>query len=277
MGDYSKNLGTRVLTRGPKEGYCAICSSYGRLTKDHVPPKGCGNIKDVVLKTFTVEVIEKSKNPISHSQGGSHFRTICGKCNNDLLGIKYDPELIKFYNEVTNIAKSAQSNRISIPRYNSHFIKPQKIARAVVGHLLAANSVSLVSDVPKNPPFYDALSSYFLDENSNIPEKLDIYFWLYPFRETRIIRGIGKKSIMREGNVFGDIIKFMPFGFWLVWDQPRNISIPLQQLVPRKDYGHNELHQVVIDYGNIPHQNYPETPTDDEIVLYADKMTSVAE
>jgi hypothetical protein len=130
-----------------------ICGAYGSLTKDHVPPKGCGNIKDVVLKTFTPQTFTKERTPVSYSQKGSHFRTICGKCNNDLLGAKYDPELIKLYKEVVGIAESAQNNRLILPRYHTHFIKPQKIARAVVGHLLAANSAHTVSMVRKKNSF----------------------------------------------------------------------------------------------------------------------------
>jgi len=52
MDDYSKQLQNRVMTKSSKLGYCVICGSYGRLTRDHVPPKGCNNKTDVVLRAF---------------------------------------------------------------------------------------------------------------------------------------------------------------------------------------------------------------------------------
>ena len=80
-----------------------------------------------------------------------------------------------------------------------------------------------------------------------------------------------------KGIIFGDVIKFMPLGFWCVWDQPIHIKIPLQRLFPRKDFGYDELHQAVIDCENIPHQYYPEIIEDYEMFAYSDRMTSVAE
>jgi len=41
-----------MSTKGPDNGCCVICGQPGRLTKDHVPPKGCNNHENIVLKTF---------------------------------------------------------------------------------------------------------------------------------------------------------------------------------------------------------------------------------
>ena len=276
MGNYSNMLKSRVLTRGPKVGYCAICRSHGSLTRDHVPPKGCGNVKDVILKTLTLDTLPEQKVSKTHSQGGVHYLTVCSNCNNNLLGQKYDPALNSLYNEVISRAQSAQQNRIRLPAYSHHFIQPHKLARAVIGHLLAANSVGITSGNWNDSPFYDALRKYFLDETEDLPNKLEIYYWLYPYRTIKVLRGLGKMSLDWEGNIFGDIIKFAPFGFWLVWDQPKGLSTTLEKLIPRRGIEFDERIQIKFDYRKIPPESFPEAPADKEMLLFADTATSIA-
>ena len=43
-----------VDTRGPKIGHCNICDCYGRLTEDHVPPKGTLKVPQVDLLHIVV-------------------------------------------------------------------------------------------------------------------------------------------------------------------------------------------------------------------------------
>lgn len=276
MGNYSKYLEAKVKTRGSKTGFCSICNEYGPLTKDHVPPKGCGNIKNVVLETFCANSNINSRLKKNHSQSGLHYRTICSNCNNNLLGAKYDLEINALYSEVVDRAKSAHSQRITLPKNSYHFIRPQKIARAIVGHLLAANSVDQIENGKSEAPFYEALSEYFLDEDKDVPEQLEIYYWLYPFREIKVIRGASKLSLDWSSHILGDIIKFPPFGFWLVWEKPPSINIGLNRLIHRPGIGFNETTQISFDYENIQQSDFPEGPTDREATLFLDSRTSIA-
>lgn len=274
MGEYTKQLEKRVKTRGPKIGFCSICRVKTELTRDHVPPQGCGNVSDMILRTFSVQ--NESNGPKSHSQGGSHFKTICSICNNTFLGIEYDPELVSLYNEVVNLAKSAYSKRVLIPAQSNHIVKPQKIARAVVGHLLAANAMKFVTDNSISYPFYDSLREYFLNPELALPEKLEIFYWLYPHNDIRVIRALSKTQFGSKKYIFGDIIKFPPFGFWLVWDMPKSVNIPLNKLVLRKDMPLNESSILSFNYRSIPDQNFPEAPSGNEIAAFNDGFSSVA-
>jgi hypothetical protein len=106
MGEYSKNLKKRILNQGPKEGFCVICGGFGVLSRDHVPPKGCHNLNDVELKTVLPSP-EYSKVGTT-SQGGTHYKTLCEKCNNHCLGTLYDQALIDFSNSITSTVLGAK-------------------------------------------------------------------------------------------------------------------------------------------------------------------------
>ena len=272
MGKYSENLHKRVSTRGPKEGYCAICREHSVLTNDHVPPKGCGNFRDVSLEQF----LGVEGAPRSNSQGGHKFRTICGRCNNQLLGKEYDPELIRFYREVINFARSLQNQRIVIPPTSSHFIKPQRVIRSIVGHLLATHYVDLTRNDSDIPPLYRSLSEYFLNADLPVPENINIYYWLYPYKDITIVRGIAKSSIEWDGVIMGDIIKFSPFGFWLVFNLPRGLEIKLPQLIERKNASINQTEQIEVNYRSIPYKNFPEMPEAAEYHLFNTNLSCVA-
>jgi len=49
------------------------------------------------------------------SQNGVKFRTLCGKCNNDLLDLRYDPELIPFTECVAPFLKLKKENNFDFP------------------------------------------------------------------------------------------------------------------------------------------------------------------
>jgi hypothetical protein len=84
-----------------------------------------------------------------------------------------------------------------------------------------------------------------------------------------------------QGNVdrtmlYGGILKFLPLGFWILWDKPsgfftNNLSI----LVPDKNMDINESWQTKINLTNLPPLNFPETPSDDEIMLSCSEYASI--
>lgn len=210
MGKYTKELSERLRIKGPKVGHCVICGDYGKLTRDHVPPRGCNNVSDVVLLSFGESNHPQLKIKTTIVQGGTHFRTLCGTCNETRLGKEYDPELVKLSNDITNFARTVSERRIILPESIVAWVKPQRIARAVLGHVLVAHSVSQVNLPPKSTPLSDAIQKYFLDPNASLPKELDIYFWVYPHRRQVIIKNAGKISLSRNGVLLGHIIKFLP-------------------------------------------------------------------
>lgn len=126
----------RVNTRGALVGHCNICDEYGPLTEDHVPPKGTLLVKQVelvrIVELLGTGPISKNRNR-RYMPGGVHFRTLCAKCNNDLLGRRYDKELIRFSNAVSETLKSS----LALPITIRIPVNPGRLARAVIGHVLA--------------------------------------------------------------------------------------------------------------------------------------------
>lgn len=274
MAKYTENLRNRVMTRGPIEGYCAICGGFGKLTRDHVPPKGCNNAIDAVLQTFPQSHSRKSTG-WSLSQGGTHFRTLCNTCNTDLLGTRYDPELVELSNQLTQVALSSAGRRLELPAVTTVHIKPQKIARAVVGHLLAANAVEEAKKGLVSAPFPDALRRYFLDETEALPENIDILWWIYPYRRQVVIKSSGKMSTKGGGTIYGHILKFLPLGFWVLWERPAHFAPKVPTLVRNKNMGAEEIARAKIALKTIPPPDFPEAPADDEAIFVHAESTSV--
>lgn len=263
------------MTRGPSEGYCVICGTFGKLTRDHVPPKGCNNATDAILQTFPQAHGGQKGNRWSQSQGGTHFKTLCQKCNTYRLGSKYDPEIVDLSNELTRLALSSLNGTIALPNEIAVFLRPQKIARAVVGHLLAANAVEEAKTGIVSAPFPDALRRYFLNDEQALPDNIDIYWWIYPYRRQVVIKGAGKMSMKGSGMIFGHILKFLPLGFWVLWERPAHVSLQVPTLVPDKRMGIDEVAQTSIVLNSPPPRDFPEAPTDDEAILMHAESTSV--
>jgi len=273
MGQFSKNLRERVLNKGPVIGTCVICANEGKLTKDHVPPKNCNNLTDYELRTFLD--FKNSSGKGATSQGGTHFRTLCSVCNSERLGLQYDPSLVDLSNEITSLVMGAKNKVISLPEFIYPFVKPQRLARSIVGHVLSAVAVEETKTGLISAPFPDALRSYFLDESSPLPDKLEIYYWVYPSRKQVVIKGAGKVSISGNGVVIGHIIKFLPLGFWLIWEKPKNYNPNLHKLIPSRNMGIDETYQMPISLGEIPSLDFPEAPEGHEVILLNTNNSSI--
>ncbi len=273
MGNYSASISKRISTRGPKIGYCVICGRYGKLSRDHVPPKKCNNLKDVEIQALLPS--KDSSRVGTTSQGGTHFKTLCEDCNSKRLGLEYDPELIKLSNEITLPALTAKTKRIVIPNVIHAFIRPQRLARAIVGHTLAAIAVDEAKSGLLNSPMSDSMREYFLDSSLPMAKSLNIYYWLYPSRKQVVIKGMGKSHYGTPGTIVGHVMKFLPLGFWLVWDKPSDRVINLDRLLLDKRMGLNETAQIDINMQDIPPLNFPEMPAEWETNLLNDDYAFV--
>jgi len=90
-----------------KCGRCNICGTAGKLSWDHVPPKG--SVVPTRTEILSVGRMLAAKDKIGKdvvSQNGIKYRTLCGRCNNDLLGKKCDPTLNAFARDVGRILGS---------------------------------------------------------------------------------------------------------------------------------------------------------------------------
>lgn len=253
----------RITTKGPLEGHCNICDVYGVLTKDHVPPKGTLRVKQVEM-LHIVDLLGVARPQTSRrlAQDGVKFRSLCPDCNNRRLGTKYDPELIKFPNQVTSFLKTS----VILPSIVEAQIRPGCVARAVLGHLLAIGVCRRARGEVGNK-----VVDFFLDPLLPFPDDMNIYCWLYPYHRQVLIRDAGKfSSHLSATFTVMWVMKYFPLGFMVTWSQPKALSFDLINL---KDYallsGGVDV-DVPIRLRGLPGINFPEKPENNEIILYGE-------
>lgn len=165
--------------RKNKVDNCNICGNVLPLTWDHVPPKFCFN--DGTVKYNSMMGFHNQKYKKTISQNGIKFRTICDDCNNRLLGAEYDREYKKLveclYNLYITPGETAQYVIIQ-------GLKINRIARAIVGHLLAAREDYFVGGIENE------LRKFVLDKKALPPTELKLLYYTYIYNTVMIIRDI---------------------------------------------------------------------------------------
>lgn len=172
----------------PEMDRCNICGVVNRLSEDHVPPKFWNNKS---LKRYSIAFGAKDPAGATHSfpykdRKGITYKSICAECNSKLGG-SYDKELQKFCDTLAKCINSKLYIRVI-----STTIKPDRVARAVVGHILAAKN------------FFDdeciidkRLRKYMEDESNNPPENM--YLYCYPYYHRSII--VGRDMVVLSRNI----------------------------------------------------------------------------
>lgn len=254
-----------VNTYGTKVGHCNICDSYGLLTEDHIPPKGTLGIPQAnllhIIELLSAERPEGKKKK-RQMQSGVNFRSLCERCNSSLLGAKYDPELIKFSNSVTLFLKS----EITLPEITTITIIPGLVARSVLGHLFALG----IERRERTRLLIEAVE-FFNDTNRPLPEEIEIYYWVYPYRRQVAVRdGALLSDFLRSPPIVFWCLKYFPLGFIITWGNKELNRIALPRL---RNYMLNAgMHpaNIPLYLKSIPHQNWPEEPEENGAVLYGD-------
>ncbi len=211
MGKYGDSISKRFEHTRIIEGYCLICGSYGRLSQDHVPPKGAITITKVEQRHVTeVMGLHASKVKGVLSPNGSKFKTVCHDCNNRHLGGN-DEEVARVCRSLTVKIKDyfvCADNPFSTIRTDANV---KKFARAMIGHILAATSVSECKEAPKDTPYFNPLKNFVLGDDSAIESSHDIYYWFYPYRKHVSAKFAGFRN---EGHLaMISILSFFPVSF----------------------------------------------------------------
>ena len=165
---------------------CNICGQVSNLTWDHVPPKFCFNNGKIKYNS----ILEMNKKEIKSqiSQNGLKYRSICSKCNNDLLGSDYDKE----YKKLVDILYELYVTPGEIAQYvEIQGINVNKISRAVIGHLLAARNEYIDGKTE------DKLRKYFLNTNQKPPKEFKLLYYVYIYNTIMIIRDVVPKKFGR--------------------------------------------------------------------------------
>jgi len=244
------------LRRGSSYGFCSICGSKGLLTRDHVPPRSCGNSGVVVIGG-------------TKYQGGYKARTICQKCNNELLGSNYDLEFKKVYDEYNNII--ASQSRLPLFGYLKIKCSQEKLLKCFIGHFLAVSlfnsdddiQYSLTSDTIPRGKIKEDLTQFFLG-TSNL-DNYDIYHWIYPTRQLVIMDVFGRVDGLcssPRGLFVGVVIKMFPLAIYIVNNSNIYYSPYKLQKMDTKSM------ELVLDFKYLIDEKWPERePSDDGAII----------
>lgn len=251
-----------INTWGDSEGICNICGEFGPLTEDHIPPKGCIKYGQIQIHHITNHLsIEPPKGSVRKFQNGLKYKTLCGTCNNTLLGTQYDPEFINLINAISKTLSSYKP----IPYQKSIKIKPQRVIRSLLGHI-AAQGVGRFDKGSQT----EAITKYLLDQKEHLPDFLNIYYWVYPYQNQVLTRDSAFTNLRIGKPVFMWLIKFFPIAFFVVWDEPKgyNFSSFLDSLSSFRELKIDDEADISLRFNNLPNQFWPEAPTDDTIIAY---------
>lgn len=247
-----------ISIEGAELGRCNICGCFCKLTYDHVPPQGAMPPSSTVIGHIADRLrVQPSLRP-RISQNGMKFRTLCDHCNNVVLGKQYDPALIDFIAQVSSNLSSCK-NRWRRIRVQA---RPQRLARAVLGHL-TASGVDRYQDDDQYAEIRDCL----LDPTHSLPSGFTLYYWLYPYSQMVIIRDAVMGELRPQAAYTFWLLKFYPMAFMVAWDGP-NLSRPgLRSFSNWRDISVDERTEIVIDSRPLPSSYFPEAPTDDRFLL----------
>ena len=190
---------------------CNICGNQGKLTEDHTPPKSCLRPKAVELRhaTAALNAEELAAGARRVLQDGVRYRTLCARCNNQLLGLVYDPAFAKFCNSVSAVITSQLQLPLTVPIRAF----PQRIARAIFGHIAAQG----VNRYPKGP-LTEAMRDWFQDESAMLPAPVRFMYWLYPFPGQVLARDYMVMDLPTGVGSLTWLMKFFPMAFAMLWE-----------------------------------------------------------
>lgn len=241
------------------KGQCNICGEFRKLSQDHTPPKGCGNISAVEIGYITDRLAvnaEKSRRLIS--QNGVKFHTVCERCNS-LLGYECDCELINFSNALGNCVRSS----LDLPPVISISVCPQRIMRSVLGHI-SAQGIGRYEKGDITEPLRD----YILDQHAPLPDGVDVYCWLYPYRTQVVARDCGHLYVPTGKTYIVWLLKFFPIAFAVVFDAAGEYGFYAHNLAKYRYFGIDETVNLPMVMRDIKPQTWLEEPTKTEVVFY---------
>ena len=239
---------------------CNICRLSKPMTWDHVPPRGGITITSVEIEKIYA-ILSHNKPSKTIYQNGVKYRTICKECNSE-IGKEYDPTLNEFNSTITAYFNS----NLIPPKFAYIKSKPNRLIRAILAHLLSAKEN--IDDV-----IFDAtIRSFIFDDKIDVPDNINIYFWIYPYDCTIILRDcmLSVKQGEFDKFTFCHIIKYFPIAF-IVTDSTEFRG--LSSLTKYKSNNIDDEKEIRIDFERIESFDWPER-VDNTNVLITSTETS---
>lgn len=236
-------------------GKCNICLNDSELTFDHIPPQGSTEIKTIEQENIFHRLTQKERK-FNISQNGVKYRTICSVCNNDKLGTRLDPILNNFSQSISLFLKS----NLILPNFIEIETRPTALIRTIIGHLLAAKIDIGESEIDK------LMRSFVFDYNLIIPRDINIFYWIFPYENTIILRDFAMPAIrnnFREIGIFS-VLKYFPIAF-LLTDLSEYEGLP--SLTSYRNLRADEFAKITINLKNIRNPEWPENVTRGNFII----------
>lgn len=187
---------------------CNICGKLLPLTWDHVPPKFCFNDESVKYNSMMEFHGKEVKKRVS--QNGIKYRTLCDDCNNRILGAEYDRE----YKRLVDCLYDLYITPGEMAQYVIlQGLKINRVARAIIGHLLAAREDYFVGEIE------DELRKFVLNPKMLPSKKLKLLYYTYPYNTVMIVRDIVPLKVGNQDykvpNCFMSCLNTFPMAFIL--------------------------------------------------------------
>lgn len=249
-----------------KRSICNLCRKVTDLSWDHIPPKGGIELSTVKMETvFSLMTGNREKPKIRENQNGMKYRTICSECN-AYLGAEFDPTLNDFALSVGRYLESS----LEFPEIVNHSVKPQRLMKAILGHLVAAKV-----DI-ENTLFDQQARDYALNLEAPLPDDIHIFYWVYPHDCSITIRDFGMftpRGTFQEPAIF-QTIKYFPIAY-LCCNKPEYAG--LNCLSWYRETGLDDEIEIPINLKRVEHPFWPEAPSnEDNNIFFGGKSASNA-
>lgn len=192
------------------EGNCRLCTKFGKLTYEHVPPKVTFN-KTTRYKVINYMDYVKKSDPFEQTskgkveQGGIGFYSLCKTCNN-FLGTSYVPAYKLYINAFIDFAKKKDLNSFEL---TMHEFTALKVLKQIISMFFSINDENF-SDNNRD------LAEFILDPTSkNLPDRFRVFNYINTEGQLRNL-GVMALGNLNSGSVIvASEITFPPLGYLL--------------------------------------------------------------
>lgn len=261
-----------------KKGVCSICGVAAALTRDHVPPKSVMPLRAVEVQRLVDQMpgastYRSSARPAEYS---AEFASLCARCNNQLLGGSADPALVDLANAFSTWMRCAIDLGLSLPVHAVVTHRPTLVARAVFGHLLAADGARTGRTAMSSGSINTHMRRFLLSGDIHTPEELVLLVWPYAHDTTVVGKGIGHRDMSRPASFVMDVLKFRPIAFGVIDAADVSLVPPLAQIRTEGIMTADDTTDVHIPLRGIPDADWPEQPVPGGFVLsHKDRVMTV--
>jgi hypothetical protein len=260
-------ISARLTAHGFAPGECNICGVTATITKDHTPPHSASREDAVQLQSLEERLAVAAEPPFRarHFQRGTKYHSLCARCNDTLLGDAYDPALSNLCTQVRGYVQSV----FDLPQCVHVKIKPQRVMRSVLGHMVAQGVLPY-----RKGPITEPLRDYFLDPAAPLPPPVRLYYWLYPHRQEALPRESGRLRIPDGKVTILWLLKFFPVAFMATFGEQDVAPFDQARLDQFGDRDIDFTTDVPIRLRPIMHPLWPEAPNDDEALMFEEQAVS---